>query len=34
MDPMQTKFFLLMTLVGLLFSAQLMMQGGGFAALP
>ena len=34
MDPVQTKLFLLMTLVSLLFSAQLITQGGGFAALP
>ena len=34
MDPVQTKLFLLMTLVSLLFASQLMTQAGGFAALP
>jgi hypothetical protein len=33
MDPVQTKLFLLMTLVSLLFASQLMTQGA-FAALP
>jgi hypothetical protein len=34
MDPAQTKMFLMMTLVSLLFAAQLMTQTGAFAALP
>lgn len=34
MDPTQTKMFLMMTLVSLLFAAQLMTQTGAFAALP
>jgi len=34
MDPVQTKLFLLMTLVSLLLASQLMTQAGGFAALP
>jgi hypothetical protein len=34
MDPTQTKLFLMMTLVSLLFAAQLMTQTGAFAALP
>lgn len=34
MDPVQAKLFLLMTLVSLLFAAQLMTQAGAFAALP
>ena len=34
MDPLQTKLFLLMTLVSLLFAALLMTQAGAFAALP
>jgi hypothetical protein len=34
MDPTQTRLFLLMTLVTLLFAAQLMTQTGAFAALP
>jgi hypothetical protein len=34
MDPTQTKLFLIMTLVSLLFAAQLATQTGAFAALP
>jgi hypothetical protein len=34
MDPTQTKMFLMMTLVSLLFAAQLVTQTGAFAALP
>jgi hypothetical protein len=34
MDPLQTKLFLLMTLVSLLVVAQLMTQAGAVAALP
>jgi hypothetical protein len=34
MEPTQTKLFLLMTLVSLLFAAQLATQSGAFAALP
>jgi hypothetical protein len=34
MDPTQSKMFLMMTLVSLLFAAQLLTQTGAFAALP
>jgi hypothetical protein len=34
MDPTQTRLFLMMTLVSLLFAAQLATQSGAFAALP
>jgi hypothetical protein len=34
MDPVQTKLLLLMTLVSLLYAAQLTTQAGAFAALP
>lgn len=34
MDPTQSKMFLMMTLVTLLFAAQLLTQTGAFAALP
>ena len=34
MEPTQTRIFLMMMLVTLLFAAQLMTQTGAFAALP
>jgi hypothetical protein len=34
MEPSHTKLFLMMTLVSLLFAAQLATQSGAFAALP
>jgi hypothetical protein len=34
MDPVQTKLFLLMALVSLLFAAQAVMQAGGVLASP
>jgi hypothetical protein len=34
MDPVQTKLFLLMMLISLLFAAQALAQAGGVAALP
>ena len=34
MEPTQTRLFLMMMLVTLLFAAQLMTQTGAFAALP
>lgn len=33
-DPVQTKLFLLMMLVSLLFAGQVLTQAGTFAALP
>ena len=34
MDPVQTKLFLLMMLISLLFAAQALAQAGGVGALP
>ncbi len=34
MDPVQTKLFLLVMLISLLFAAQALTQSGGLAALP
>jgi hypothetical protein len=34
MDPTQTKLYLMMAIVSLLFAAQLATQTGAFAALP
>jgi hypothetical protein len=34
MDPSQQRLFLLITMVSLLFAAQLLTQTGAFAALP
>lgn len=34
MEPTQSKLFLMITLVSLLFAAQLLTQTGAFAALP